>query len=242
MITILMDLTILESIGFEKNETKVYLILLRLGSATATKIASETNIYRTNVYRLLDSLISKGFVSHVIKNNIKYFSAASPKKLLEDQKKREEELKLLIPELEEISSKNYEEVKVEIFKGKEGLISVIKYILRTNKDYFVFGEEGKFQEVLPVFIEQFLRDLKNQGIKEKILSKESLRSKIVLTRNSDIKYLSDNFFSPTMTVVFGENVAIFTWEEPYHTILIKSKQMAQSYKSYFDGLWSIAKK
>ena len=237
-----MDLEVLEEIGLEKDEVKVYLALLKLGSITATKVASETKIYRTNVYRLLDSLISKGFVSYILKNNVKYFSASNPKKLLDDHKRKEDNLKKIIPALESLALKNYEDVSVEVFKGKEGLISVLKYILRTGKDYFVFGEEGKFQEVLPVFIEQFLRDLKHFGLKEKILSKESLKKKIILTKNSNIRYLHDKFFSPTMTVVFGSNVAIFTWEEPYHAILIKSKSMALSYKSYFEGLWSLAKK
>ncbi len=237
-----MDYKALENIGLDKDEISVYVVLLKAGSITATKIASQTSIYRTNIYRLLDSLIAKGFVSYFLKNNVKYFSASNPKKLLDDQKVREEELKKLVPELEAITNKSYDEVNVEIFRGKEGLISVLKHILRTKKDYLVFGEEGKFQEVLPVFIEQFLRDLKNLGIKEKILSKISLKGKIILTKNSDIKFLSDKIFSPTMTVVFGESVAIFVWEGPYHAILIKAKLMSLSYRSYFDGLWGIAKK
>ena len=60
-------------------------------------------------------------------------------------------------------------------------------------------------------------------------------------KNSEIKYLPDNFFSPTMTVVFGDYTAIFVWEEPYQAILIRSKALAQSYNNYFNGLWQIAK-
>jgi sugar-specific transcriptional regulator TrmB len=237
-----MNTEILEQIGLQKEEVKVYLALLRHDSVTATKIASETNIYRTNVYRLIDSLLSHGLASYVLKNNVKYFSAASPKKILEDYNEKQKELQKLIPELEKISNSQDEDLKVRVFKGKEGLIAVIKNIVRERKNYVVFGEEGKFQEVLPFFVEQLIRDIIHFKMHEKVLSKESQRDKILLTKNSQIKYLPDKYFSPTMTVVFGNYVAIFFWEEPYYATLIKSKPMAQSYKNYFEGLWEIARK
>ena len=237
-----MNIDILEQIGLQKDEVKIYLILLKYTGITATKVASETNIYRTNVYRLLDSLISKGLVSYVLRNNVKYFSAASPQKLLEDHEKKHEELRKIVPELEKMSNLQNEDLKVRVFKGKEGLIAVIKYVTREEKDYVVFGEEGKLQEILPFYIDQLIRDILKLKIHERVLSKESKRNQIKLTSNSQIRYLPDKLFSPTMTVVFGDNVAIFFWEEPYYATLIKSRPMAQSYKNYFEGLWEIAKK
>lgn len=237
-----MDLKILQEIGLEKDEVGVYISLLKFGSSTATKVASETSIYRTNVYRILDSLALKGIVSHVFKNNVKYFSAESPRKLVEDQKNKLESLKNLVPQLESISDSLIEDFKVDVFKGKEGLISVLKYVIREKKDYIVFGEEGRLQKILPNFIEQLLRDVKHFNIKERMLSKESLRGEIMETKNSKIKYLEERYFSPVMTVVFGNYTAIFIWDEPYQAILIKSKATAKGYKNYFEALWKIAKK
>lgn len=237
-----MDTQILEEIGLQKDEIQVYLILLKLGSVTATKMASETNIYRTNVYRILESLMSKGLVNHILRNNVKYFSAASPKKILEDYKKRQESLATLIPQLESLSNLEKEEFKVEVFKGKEGIIAVLKYVLRERKNYLVFGEEGKFQEILPFYIDQLLRDIKKSGISERILSKEEMKGKIKLIPTSKIRYLPNKYFSPSMTVVFGDYLALFIWNEPYQAVLIKSKSMAQSYKSYFEVLWKTAKR
>ena len=236
-----MKTEILEQIGLDKDGIKTYITLLKLGSITATKIASETNIHRTNIYRILDNLIAKGLASYVMKNNIKYFSAASPKKLLEDEKKKLQTLKKLVPELESITDSRKEDFKVEVFRGKEGLIAVLKYILREKKDYFVFGEEGNFQKILPYFIKQLLRDIVKLNMQENLLSKESKRNKILLSKNSKIKYLPDQYFSPVMTAVFGDYTAIFEWDEPYHAILIKSKNMSKSYKHYFEILWKTAK-
>ncbi len=237
-----MQTEILHQIGFEEDEIKAYLTLLKNGLSTATKIASNANLQRTNTYRILDGLIRKGFISYILKNNIKYFSAASPQKLLEDQKRKQEELEKLIPDLEKMSDLPQQEFQAEVFQGKEGLIAVLKYVLREKKDYVVFGEEGKFQEILPHFIQQLLRDLLHLNIRERIISKESKRGKIKLNKNSSIKYLHDTYFSPTMTVVFGNYTAIFDWNEPFNVVLIKSHSTAQSYKNYFEALWGIAKK
>ena len=75
---------LLENLGLEQKEAKVYLELLKLGEATATKIGEKTNLDRTLMYQIANKLIEKGLVSYIIKNNVKYFSAANPKKLMED--------------------------------------------------------------------------------------------------------------------------------------------------------------
>ncbi len=237
-----MQTEILQQIGLEEDEIKAYLTLLKHGSSTATKIASGSRLQRTNTYRILESLIRKGLVSYVLKNNIKYFTPTSPQKLLEDYKKKQKELEKLIPDLEKMSNFHQQEFRGEVFEGKEGLIAVLKYVLREKKDYVVFGEEGKFQEILPHFIPQLLRDLLHLNIRERILIKESRRDKIKINKNSSIKYLPDTYFSPTMTVVFGNYTAIFDWNEPFHALLIKSAATAQSYKNYFEALWKVAKR
>ena len=52
-----------------------------------------------------------------------------------------------------------EETKVEIYRGKEGLKAVLKDIIREKKDYIAFGEEGRFQKVLPIDITATLRTI-----------------------------------------------------------------------------------
>ena len=72
---------VLEAIGLSKNESKVYLFLLRLGSSTATEITKESCVHRSNVYDALESLIKKGCVSYIKKMDRTYFAAANPENL-----------------------------------------------------------------------------------------------------------------------------------------------------------------
>lgn len=233
----------LKKLGLEEREIKTYIALLKLGSSTVAKIAEETKIDRTTSYGILEKLLGKGFVSYIIQKKVKFFQAADPRKLTENLEEKKKEVEAIIPDLLSLSKLIKEETIVELYRGKDGLITVLRDVLKEKRDYVVFGEEGKFQEVLPYYIIQLLRDIKTKyHLYERILSKESMKGKILITKNSKIKYLPDEYFSPVMTVVYGNKVAIFTWINPYYAVLINNKGMAQSYKNYFEILWKIAKK
>lgn len=238
-----MDTKPLEKLGLQAAEIKIYLDLLKNGLSTATDISRRTSINRSHTYDKLDILLEKGLISAVIKNNVKYFKAADPKKLVDYIDEIKKNMEDIVPDLDKLKISQKEKTTVELYQGKEGIKTVIKDALRVKKDYCVFGEEGKFQELFPVFIKQLLRDVVHYRMHERLLSKESKRKKILMTsKNSKIKYLPDKFFSPTMTVVYGTKVAIFIWSEPLFAILIKDKDVARSFQNYFDILWEVAKK
>ena len=70
-----MDTKILERVGLTKNEIKIYLALLELGTTTTGPLTRKAGIHASRVYESLNNLIKKGLVSFVIKANIKHFSA-----------------------------------------------------------------------------------------------------------------------------------------------------------------------
>jgi sugar-specific transcriptional regulator TrmB len=237
-----MDTAVLEKLGLEKKEIKVYLALLRLTSATATKVSQESRIERTLTYTILEKLIDKGLVSYVLKKNVKHFQAADPRKLMSDLEEKKEQLQQIMPNLVNLAKFVKEETKVEIYKGKEGLRTVFRDMIRIGKDYIVLGEEAVFHEIMPETLKEILREIVKKGIKERVLSKESLRGKIWLTKNSKIKYLPDDYFSPVMTVVYGDRTAMVIWADPINIILIHNNSVAQTYKNYFEFFWKMAKK
>lgn len=234
-----MDKKILERAGLSKGEIEVYLVLLKLGSSLVSKIAQETGLHRTNIYDTLEKLREKGLVSYVIKENRKYYSASNPDKLLDYIKERETEIESILPELKGYLNIPRSESIVEVYKGKEGLKSVLKDILKEGKDYVVLEEEGYIQKVLPHFYPQFNAQLNKSKIKVRVLTKDVKNiAKRSLMR---IRSLPEFISFPSATAIYGKKVAIFVWDEPYHAILIKSKQVADSYRSFFEALWKRAR-
>lgn len=234
-----MDKRILEKAGLSKGEIEVYLVLLRLGSSLVSRIAKETGLHRTNIYDTLEKLKEKGLVSFVIKENRRYFNAVHPDKLLDYLKERERAIEEILPELISYTKLSREEAIVELYKGKEGLKTVLKDILKEKKDYVVIEESGYIQKVLPYFYPQFNKRLNKLRVRVKVLCKDT---KAVAKRSlMQIKTLPEYLALPAATAIYGNKVAIFVWEEPYYAIIIQSKHVADSYRNFFNALWKIAK-
>ena len=231
-----MDKEILKRAGLSKGEVEIFLTLLKLGSSLVSRIAQETGLHRTNIYDTLEKLKEKGLVAYVVKENRKYFSASDPNKLLDYIKEREKEIKSILPELRSYHTLPRSQSIVEVYKGKEGLKSVLKDILKEGKDYVVLEEEGYIQKVLPHFYPNFNRQLNQEKIKVKVLTKEP--KKVSRRSLMQIKVLPEFLSFPSATAIYGDKVAIFVWDEPYHALLIQSKQVANSYKQFFKALWS----
>jgi len=239
-----METAILKKLGLDDKEISVYLVLLRLGSITASIVSKETDIDRATCYRYIDSLINKGLVSYAIKNGIKYFQAAHPEKILQDLKEKEQEYKKILPELVELAQLPKEEMHVEVYKGKEGLKTVLRMILRDKKDHLVLGDEGDYARILPIFFVQFLKECEKNKIKEKVLCNPKIYKEMKKYdyKYSETKALPSEFIFPTTTLIYEGKLILFNWTLPYNAVVISNKDLAKSYENYFNLLWKHAKK
>lgn len=235
-----MDKDILRRIGLADQEIEAYLVLLRLGSSTATKIATETNIDRATTYRFLSSLIEKGFVSYFITNNVKYFRAAHPTKFSEDLKEKLKEVQKIMPELEQLMSLPKEESKIELYKGKEGLKTIMKDILREKKFYTFIGEVEKFFTELIFYIDQWLRQIEKLNIKGRMICNED--AKFSVAKTETYKLISKDHISHISTWTYGNKTALFIWSIPPFGIVIENKDVTQSNIALFNFLWNLANK
>src|ERR671919_2334150 len=120
----------LNHLGLTDGEAKVYLSLLKLGSAKVGSIVRDSTISYSKVYDVLQRLSMKGLVSQVVIENIKHFNAVEPYRLHEYIKRKEEELNTqkgiidkIIPQLAEFAKDNRNKKKssAEIFVGDSGL-------------------------------------------------------------------------------------------------------------------------
>jgi len=233
----------LVEMGLDEKESEVYLALLKIGETTATKISQETKIERTLVYYIIEKLKNRGLLSYKLKNNVKYYSATNPERILEDIREREKSFLKILPVLEQIRTSAYEEeVKVEVYKETAGLKAVMNDMFKTAKEFLVLGEQGQIQKHYPIIYQQYLRRLKDHKIKEKVIIREDLQGKIWKSKNSEFRYISKDLLSPTTTLIYDDKILITLWEKPMFNLLITSKKVADSFRSYFNHFWKIAKK
>jgi sugar-specific transcriptional regulator TrmB len=186
-----------------------------------------------------------------VQANKKYFEAQSPERLielieLEKQKlqKKEEELKKQIPQLESLRKLTKESQEGTIYKGKKGLKSIFEDILKyENQTFRVMGASGKFKELFHAYFIHW----QNRRVKAHITlhiiysastRKEQREKELAL---SEIKYIENANVTPSTTFIYGDKVAIIMWSEVPLAFLMRSQNVADSYRNFFDMLWDIAK-
>lgn len=235
------ELETLVQIGFDEREGKIYLILLKNRSITASKIAEGAGIDRTTTYDILAKLIVRGIISYVIKNNVKYFQATEPKYILNDLKEKQKQFEEILPKLNAFTKTNKEETKVELFKGKEGIKTVLKFILKDKKDYLFVGGAQDICKTMPIFVPQFLRKAHQSKIKGQLICELGFGSnpEDIIGKSEEYRLTSKKFVSTT-TKVWGNKTAFFVFDLPYYAILITSKEIADRQRLYFEYLWNIS--
>lgn len=77
-----MNWDILEQIGLNKNEAKIYEGLLDLGDASVSAIASASGVNRRNVYDAIKKLQKQNLISQVRGTKQLLYRAAHPKRLM----------------------------------------------------------------------------------------------------------------------------------------------------------------
>lgn len=230
---------VLENLGFSPNEIKVYLTLNKQGSIPAGKISKLAKIDRSSAYNALKLLQEKGLVSYVMIGQVKWFQVTGPRRILDYLKEQEEEVKEILPHLQEMHKSKKVEGQIRLFKGIKGVKSVFLDIARTGKDNFAFGSEGQFSEKMPEFALQFDRLKKENKIKTQLIIRKGRKE--LDNKTTTYRYIPNIPESPAVTNIYGDKIAIIIWTDEPEAIIIENPAAAKAYKSYFDFMWKNSK-
>ncbi len=239
----------LKKFGLSEKEANVYLSCLELGETTATDISIKSNLPRTLVYDILERLISLGLVSYNIQANKKHFMAAEPQELLRILKEKEESIKEILSDLEELQKlKGVKRPKVEIYEGKEGMKTVMNDILKLGiKEFLAYGSSRSSFKIIPVFMEHWHKERIKRKVVMKILYNNTKSAREKVKKNPEsLKYAKYKFMpieleSPTATLIYDNKVVLQSWTKEPFAVMIENEEMANNQRRYFEELWKIAK-
>jgi sugar-specific transcriptional regulator TrmB len=246
-----MEISDLIKLGFNKNEAKVYLALIRLGKADAREIINSTKFHRNIVYDNLDKLIEKGLVTFIIEKSKKNFSIAKPNSLSQYFKEEEESIsekkklaESIEKEIESLTNKVIEKQDATIFRGVKAVKSFYEDVIN-NGDYYVLGAPSESVEIMgELFWETHHMKMRKNKNHSFLLLNPSLKKWGNKQKGaySEIRYFKKDFEPKTEIHIQNGTVAIIVWTEEPLIFLINNKSVYDSYKNYFNMLWKIAKK
>jgi HTH-type transcriptional regulator, sugar sensing transcriptional regulator len=240
----------LQELGLTKNESLIYLFLLKTGETTTGAIIKQTGIANSRVYESLNSLIEKGLVSYNVQKDGKHFIAESPSKFNEIEEQRKKRIQEMLPGLNSLMNSEQKETTTAVYEGLEGFKTAFKKIIDDcprggTIDIIGFSQPRYSGESLKLFLANM--NLKCVQKKQKlrfILDKaggvwqgedrEGIKA-------NEVKYLPSGYITPAAMDIFDDYVYMFLWEEKPFVFMIKNKMIADSFKQYFNVLWRIAK-
>jgi len=234
-----MNTSKLTSLGLTEGEALLYQAVLKLRNCTVRDLSKECGFHRTNIYDILEQLREKGLVAISKEGKTTNYTAADPNNLYELLREKRETLDSIFPALNRLYSSSNDEIKVEIYKGAEGMKSAWRDMIKEKKPIYGYGIRGQLREKIPIFAAQWLRDARKNKIQYYGIYTKRGNPPDYFT---EIRYVSEELSSPVATFIYGNKININIWEPNLVAILIKSELVAYMFKKHFDLLWKLAKK
>lgn len=185
----------LETIGLTERQAKLYITGLKSWASSAREIAEQARENRITTYKTLKEMVLLWYAKESMKEKKAYFSMINPDEILEQQEKKTRVLKESMPELVWLMKSFWDEPKVMIYDGLEGLKKFFIESLETNEDFRVFIWGKAEQENI-----EFNNFIKNTFIPQRLL-KVPLTKAIVSKKNPNYT----NYFKEDLSYVFTEN-------------------------------------
>lgn len=245
----------LKQIGLTSSEVKVYLALLKIGLATKGPLVDKAKIAPSKIYNVLDKLADKGLVSMIIRNNVKNYSAAPLERIKDYLKEKKNELEneekvinSLLPVLARFQSRT-EETTAEVFKGWRGMETAYSTVLNTMKAgetaYILGASTGMNIERTKSFFFKYSKIAKDKKINVKVIFNENARQYVKEMEDEAKITFNKRFLSKetkTEIAVSKNAIGIVILKEEPIVVLIRDKETANSFITYFEELWKIAKR
>jgi predicted transcriptional regulator len=239
----------LKKVGLDDKQIEIYLAVLSLKTAKASEIAALGRQSRSHAYIILRELERMGLVSEIEENRIIRFVAEPPQRLLtylHDRERQYRELQTLIqgamPVLTSMTSAYVATPRVTTLKGLEGMKQVYRDILVQE-----FVGMYNAQTALNVFNENIVTML--FGKEAKLYGRDLLVNNEAATRYCKdiyphdgyaIRLLPQGITFATDTIVYGDVVTLFAFDEENTIIRIENKHIADTFRAWFEVLWQIS--
>ncbi len=229
----------LRDFGLKKSEIAVYVYLLEHDHASPAQIAKGTGILRTNCYHVLDALTEHQLIREETSGTgRKMYFANDPESLLRSIQEKAVAIERVIPDIRAMFAATTNKPTIRFHDGKKEIQEIYRASLDAS-EIFAVGSTSRLQEVMPEFLSWYFVQLKKRHVTLHDIVSFSSRSTTrdvaqIALREYAPKFLPEKFGNlPTDILVWDDNVALITLEEPYFGTVLKNAPLAQTMKMIF---------
>ena len=232
----------LVSLGFEKQEAKVYLALLTLGEATVNDIAKHAHVIRTSCYYTLQKLHEKGVVHPYVKRKVHYWGAEGPRWLanrLDDQKAN---LNAIMPQLLAMQAVTGTKPTFTYYEGFNGVKEIFRDILKEKRNLLSLGSVEDAMALLGQQFRFFIAKRVSLGLSVRFITNKSVQT-IAMQRRDEAELRHTHFLPMSkeiknMNFIYGDKLAIISLNRKLPGgVVIKDPDVVQTQSIMFEALW-----
>jgi sugar-specific transcriptional regulator TrmB len=238
----------LELLGLTAKEAAVYLALLSMDQVGSSKIMKATNLHGQFVYAALEQLEQKNLAFHTIQNGRKKFSASSPKRILSLLQQQALVADETVKRLESFAPHNGKQ-RFEIYQGDIAYVEhEFERLIQTASGStlcIIGGQDDAFAKLMSSRKEEYERLRQKKGILIRYLGSEVQKQELADTkkRRPKFDYRIIPGFSAGMvnTDIWTDNISFNLFGDPTIVFHLKNKDVADSYRKFFDAIWTMGK-
>ncbi|MEW6407277.1 MAG: helix-turn-helix domain-containing protein [Patescibacteria group bacterium] len=236
--------TTLTELGLKEKEAKVYLANLSLGPTTILQIARFTELKRTTVYSIIESLKQKSLINIEVKGFKKLFTAENPERLKSILEEKTSRLKNSLPEFLALYNLKGGESFIKYYEGKKSIKIVYESLLedvKPHEDYLVIGAQQEWYNLDPEYFQDFIVRRAKLNINIRLLMQDSKiareHKKMERIYNEKIKNLPKETQLTTNLVIIPKKIVIHQLAPPIIIIMIENKSIIQMHRELFEIIW-----
>ena len=235
--------TLLTHLGLSDKQANVYVALLNHGASTVTDIAKHAELYRTDVYRAVGTLLERGFVSKTKKKKRVLYKAESPAKLKSLVQDLTDSFSEQLPLLEQQYRAQKKRPTVSFHESYQGIQSVYDDIIATLPRGGVFYRysSSKFRKPRNRYVSRsYEKNRDEKKIERYVITSQSAKARKKPKLERYMKIIPPDFdlFEYNITqLVYGDKVAFVDYNTDTATV-IENPTIASFQRQLFKLLFS----
>lgn len=229
----------LENIGLSNKESKIYMALLKFGSATVSDIAHEAEIKRPTAYIILDELRKKGLVLMIPHAKRTIYQAKAPDEVYEQVMSNLNDFEKVLPTLRSINP-SPKAVKTLYFEGIEGIKESLNYQLNEMRNKTLFGfwaKDNNLPKKISILFSDWNNDLIKNNIKMGGITPDHQSTREYLKQHPQfsqfLKLIPEKDYSSEISIDVTDNFVRIIDGHELKAVIVEDKRVAEAMKQIF---------
>lgn len=242
---------ILRKLNLNEKEIKIYLEILKLGTARSSELGKRTSIQRSTAKYTCEQLMKRNLIKRQRKNNAFIYTVEPPIRLLQNvavQKRlldeKKSQVNRIISDLKEIKNPDTIFPRVRFFEGKEGYRQFCEESLDCeDKEIFMACSVDHHRKVLsPDYNDKnyIPRRVKNDVYIKMVCPKTAESTKLQkkdVTQKRETRFINKTRDFTSTVMQYDDKVTFITTEDFPACIMIASSSIATMMNTLLQFIW-----